>query len=266
MSSIQLQPDAARAILGELNNLNREQYDGFNKLNQLINAASGAWSGDIADAVNLRLANTQKYAVNITEMMNRYLGALDTAIRELEAADRSAAESTRQAAAAAGAVVGGAVGATGINSRSDVYLTQNTAVSCTLASMAMMLRRRALLDGRADWSSVTESSIKPTVWDKYGYANWINNNVAGYATDSMETSNLQNVANLLKDHPEGIEAYFYIKGTKKQHAVLITDYRGGQFYCADPYSKYSGGEIPLSGSLIADLGLLGQLKRICFVE
>ena len=35
---------------------------------------------------------------------------------------------------------------------------------CTLASAAMMLRRRAYFDGLTDWSTVTENSVRSTAW------------------------------------------------------------------------------------------------------
>ena len=44
------------------------------------------------------------------------------------------------------------------------YFKQSRGGTCTLASAAMMLRRRAYLDGLDGWVDVTENSIKSTAW------------------------------------------------------------------------------------------------------
>ena len=44
------------------------------------------------------------------------------------------------------------------------YFKQSRGGTCTLASAAMMLRRRAYFDGLDGWVDVTENSIKSTAW------------------------------------------------------------------------------------------------------
>ena len=45
-----------------------------------------------------------------------------------------------------------------LNVDAGFYFKQSRGGTCTLASAAMMLRRRAYFDGRTDWVDVTERS------------------------------------------------------------------------------------------------------------
>ena len=49
-----------------------------------------------------------------------------------------------------------------LNVDAGFYFKQSRGGTCTLASAAMMLRRRAYFDGLTDWSTVTENSVLPT--------------------------------------------------------------------------------------------------------
>jgi surface antigen len=112
LGRIQLQTDAARAVRDKLAELNRRQSDTFDALNNHIGGMSVSWAGEIADAIELRFMNRKKYAVNIAEIMDRYIEALSFAVNELEEADRLAAEQMRQeeerASQAAAVAAGGA--------------------------------------------------------------------------------------------------------------------------------------------------------------
>ena len=57
-------------------------------------------------------------------------------------------------------------GALAVDLNVDVgfYFKQSRGGTCTLASAAMMLRRRAYLDGMDSWVDVTENGIKSTAW------------------------------------------------------------------------------------------------------
>ena len=44
------------------------------------------------------------------------------------------------------------------------YLKQSRSGTCTLTAAAMMLRRRAYIDGRSDWVDVTENNVRPSAW------------------------------------------------------------------------------------------------------
>lgn len=143
---------------------------------------------------------------------------------------------------------------------SAVFLKQSESGKCTLASAAMMLRRRAIIDGNANWSSITESSIKETAWVSGTGLRWDFtysgmrviradkfSSDKGYSFPGMSTANKKAfLIQLLKEHPEGIEIY----DLNLPHAVLLTDYDSASdtFYCADPANSSSSGRIKLTAS------------------
>ena len=49
-----------------------------------------------------------------------------------------------------------------LNVDAGFYFKQSRGGTCTLASAAMMLRRRAYFDGLSDWTNVTENSVRST--------------------------------------------------------------------------------------------------------
>ena len=51
-----------------------------------------------------------------------------------------------------------------LNVDAGFYFKQSRGGTCTLASAAMMLRRRAYFDGLSDWTNVTENSVRSTAW------------------------------------------------------------------------------------------------------
>ena len=51
-----------------------------------------------------------------------------------------------------------------LNVDAGFYFKQSRGGTCTRASAAMMLRRRAYFDGRTDWVDVTENSVRSTAW------------------------------------------------------------------------------------------------------
>ena len=133
---------------------------------------------------------------------------------------------------------------------SSVFLKQSGSGKCTLASAAMMLRRRAIIDGNANWVDITESAIRSTAWIEgtglrhdFTYAGMIVGH--GYV-DTLSTSGKKDFfIEMLRKHPEGIEIY----DSNLPHAVLLTDYDSatGTFYCGDPASS-TPGRIKLTSS------------------
>ena len=114
-----------------------------------------------------------------------------------------------------------------LNVDAGFYFKQSRGGTCTLASAAMMLRRRAYFDGLTDWSSVTENSVRGTAW-----ANGLSHSFTykemqvGYATlPSSKVEKIQTLITLLSQHPEGIVLY----DRSQPHAVLLTDYTNGVF-------------------------------------
>ena len=116
----------------------------------------------------------------------------------------------------------------------------------------MMLRRRAYLDGLTDWIDVTENSVKSSAWAG-GLSHSFNYKAmqVGYATlPSSNAGKTQVLIELLAKHPEGIVLY----DRRQPHAVLLTDYTDGVFYCSDPAGSVSSGRVPISSASISIAG------------
>lgn len=130
---------------------------------------------------------------------------------------------------------------------SNVFVKQNTNYTCTLASNVMLLRRTAMMRGDSDWASITESACRSTLWyegvGQYHYYNYKDINVS-YAYISSSPADELKAA--LARHPEGIAVYDY----DYPHAILLTDYTDGVFYCADPANSTPSGRMPVSNALI----------------
>ena len=141
------------------------------------------------------------------------------------------------------------------------YIRQDDSVSCTVSSVAMMIKRKALLDNNSNWGKVTLRKAKSAFWGSGGMAHSgtydsdgvryrvgsddpIKNSV--YGAQSAGEKRYQHIADMLSNHPEGIVAYFYDYGVNsKQHAVLVTAVKDGTIYCLDPASG-EGKSIPLA--------------------
>ena len=136
-----------------------------------------------------------------------------------------------------------------LNVDAGFYFKQSRGGTCTLASAAMMLRRRAYLDGLIDWVDVTENSVKSSAWSG-GLSHSFNYKAmqVGYATlPSSNAEKTQVLVELLAQHPEGIVLY----DRRQPHAVLLTDYTDGVFYCSDPAGSVSSGRVPISAASIS---------------
>jgi len=119
-----------------------------------------------------------------------------------------------------------------LNVDAGFYFKQSRGGTCTLASAAMMLRRRAYFDGLSDWTNVTENSVRSTAWaNGLAHSFTYKEMQVGYATlPSGLQSKTAVLISLLEQHPEGIVLY----DRTQPHAVLLTDYTNGIFYCSDP--------------------------------
>ena len=135
---------------------------------------------------------------------------------------------------------------------SDVFVKQQESDTCTLASNVMLLRRAAILRGDSNWRSITESACRSTLWVEgcgmrfsYNY-NGISVNCGRIYGDSTEE-----LKRLLDEHPEGIVAYDY----DHPHAIMLTGYSNGVFYCSDPARCCGEGIIDARDSLISTSGV-----------
>ncbi len=139
-----------------------------------------------------------------------------------------------------------------LRSMNEFYAKQQTSSTCTLASAAMMMRRRAYLDGLDNWDSITESSLRRVAWSYVGLSHdfsMLGIEVQHAYFDKNESVEDQLIS-LLREHPEGIVVY----NRSVPHAILVTDYTGGVFYCADPSTAASSGRIPVSSATISISG------------
>ncbi|MDD4849795.1 MAG: hypothetical protein PHO10_03745 [Gemmiger sp.] len=136
-----------------------------------------------------------------------------------------------------------------IRTMADFYLKQQTSSTCTLSSAAMMLRRRAYLDGVDDWGNITEGSLRRVAWSYVGLSHDFTYDGITVLHDAFATglSVESQLTALLKEHPEGIVVY----NRHVPHAILVTDYTGGTFYCADPSSAAPGGRVPVDAATIS---------------
>ena len=137
---------------------------------------------------------------------------------------------------------------------SSLYLVQQTNVTCTLASNAMMLRARAYLSNNSSWSSITESNVEPVGWldgagMRWTYHYYINGNRISVAHSNVSGMSLGSLQNLLNDHPEGIVLYC----GNAPHAQFVTDIENGVVYSADPSCAYYSGRRPIANSLLGQI-------------
>ena len=113
-----------------------------------------------------------------------------------------------------------------LNVDAGFYFKQSRGGTCTLASAAMMLRRRAYFDGLSDWTNVTENSVRSTAW-------------ANGLAHSFTYKEMQVGYGTL---PSGLQS---------KTAVLLTDYTNGIFYCSDPAGNIGYGRIPITSSSVS---------------
>ena len=133
----------------------------------------------------------------------------------------------------------------------DVFLKQvNGDMQCTLVAATMLLRRAAMLSGYPNWADITTDQVRKDAWVegvglKYSFS------YAGFTVNKAQFGNdrVNEAIALLQQHPEGIVIYDQY-GRSRPHAVLLTDYTDGIFYCADPSDAVAYGRIPVSQGLV----------------
>ncbi len=123
----------------------------------------------------------------------------------------------------------------------EVFLKQSQAHVCTLTSSTMMIRRAAMLSGNQEWKKITEASVRKTAWLEGTGLRW-NFTSFGITVAQKSLSSGNELIGLLDQHPEGIVIY----NTRQPHAILVTDYTDGVFYCSDPVNNAPSGRYPVS--------------------
>lgn len=127
----------------------------------------------------------------------------------------------------------------------EVFLKQSQARVCTLTASAMMVRRAAMLMGNADWKQITEQSVRKDAWSQGTGLKW-NFKTSGISVTHKQLASAGALITLLNSHPEGVVIY----NSRKPHAILITDYTDGIFYCSDPANDKPYGRYPVSQASI----------------
>ena len=141
----------------------------------------------------------------------------------------------------------------------QVFFKQSQRGTCTLAATAMMLRRAALLNGDENWAQITEASCRAEFWIPgcgLPYSFSYGEMTVGHETLPGGAANEAVLIDLLEAHPEGI----MLHAACVPHGILLTEYKDGQFYCADP-SEYAGeGIIPIEKEYGIASKLIGNVQ------
>ncbi len=136
----------------------------------------------------------------------------------------------------------------------NVFLKQETPITCTLASAVMMMRRTAIIAGYEKWEEISEINLRDTAWrDGIGLL-WdytFYNMTVGHGYYPQEIDKKQFMLDLLERYPQGVVVY-NIGAGGQNHAVFLCDYNSDEdmFYVADPATNAPSGRIPLTESTI----------------
>ncbi len=133
--------------------------------------------------------------------------------------------------------------------QSTVFLKQPSgSKTCTLVAATMMVRRAAMLNGNVNWAAITEDVMQSAAWVTGTGLKWEFKHSDISVKHADFSGNPGDLAVLLSQHPEGI--VLYKQKSDQNHAVLVTDYTDGVFYCADPSPGAAVGRIPMSEATI----------------
>ncbi len=133
------------------------------------------------------------------------------------------------------------------HNNSAVFLSQAGGETCTLCSATMMLRRRAIIDGKKNWEAITEDTVAESAWTWEGLLwdfSYEDMHVVRADFDGSHKERVAKLKKLIDANPEGISLY----NGDAPHAVLVTDYEGDAFICVDPVNGAKEGKIKLDES------------------
>lgn len=133
---------------------------------------------------------------------------------------------------------------------SEVFLKQRQVDSCTLCSATMMIRRAMIMRGDSNWEAYTENKVATRAWaDGLMWDFSVNGiNVTRESLTGTAAQKKSYLINMLNQHPEGIVLY-HNGASSQPHAVLLTEYTNGKFYCSEPWGGKPEGIIPLSSAI-----------------
>lgn len=134
--------------------------------------------------------------------------------------------------------------------QSGIFMKQKSGSNnCTLIAATMLMRRAALLKGDANWASITEDVMTSAAWITGSGLKWDINYGEISVKHADFSGNPADLVALLAVHPEGV--VLYKQKSDQTHAILVTDYTGGVFYCADPSPGAPEGRIAIDSATIA---------------
>ncbi len=144
--------------------------------------------------------------------------------------------------------------------------------TCTYFSAAMMLRRKAILNGNSNWSSITGDSVRSIarysgggMKNEFTYAGM---NVKAGTFSGNASNKKQQLISLLNAHPEGVVIYMYGSGLYT-HAILATSYTNGTVYVADSVHYLPKAIIPITDAYLTGSTQderIGNLKKYWYID
>ena len=134
-----------------------------------------------------------------------------------------------------------------------LYLEETRPHTCTLISATMLMRSALYCNGSDLWKEIDEETVGNVAWRSGAglVFSWtLETQDAAITVEHTELSGITEKAlkKLLDAHPEGIVFYC---GTVP-HAVFLTDYADGVFYCADTAGSLAHKRIPLADSWLGE--------------
>lgn len=161
----------------------------------------------------------------------------------------------------------------------DVYMKQNhEPSSCNLVANAMLIKRKAYLNGDSNWVNINKESIRGaaavgsvSIRGSYVYDNKYSVRRDNDIFTGKDKKTV--IIDFLKNHPEGVVIHgndipYSIpdKGWRGPHAILITDYdpNTDTFYGSDPADNTPQGRVPLSNTLFYEG--IEKAERIWYIQ
>lgn len=158
----------------------------------------------------------------------------------------------------------------GIND-SSMFIKQQPN-TCTLTSATMMLKRKAYLLKKADYTKINDTAIWSAAWINgtglKGSFTFNGMSVTSITISAKTTAQKKSyLIDMLKSHPEGIVIY----NTGMPHAVLLTDYDAtmNTFYAADPAVAGPKGRVKLTQVLLngnTQDNKIAGIKKIWYIK
>lgn len=148
------------------------------------------------------------------------------------------------------------------------YIGDRTSSGCTICSVGMMIRAKAIINGSD--SAISEKSIYNAGWTRYGCLSDFT--VSGITATSINISrktknNYQKTVDylveVLKDHPEGIVCYAWTNNSTNEHAVYLSADTTKGFKILDP--AHGAEYISFSDSANSISRSVGNISQIWYV-